>query len=326
MDRGTDRAAEFERHRSRLFGIAYRMLGSVEDARELLQEAYLRWHRADDTAVRVPEAWLVAVTTRLSIDRLRRASFERERYVGEWLPEPIATDEPSAPDRRAEIASDLSMAFLVLLERLAPEERAAFLLKEVFDAGYDEIASILEKSEAACRQMVHRARVRVREDRARFPVALEVKERLVERFVAAVESGDRDELLAIVAADATFTSDAGGRVSAARNVIRGAMRIARLLLGLERKGAGRTRHRIAWLNGEPAIATYYGERLLFTTSVETDGERIVAFYRVLNPEKLRGIAGDAPAGLPDGARAGRGRRLFDAQRSPPDTSGSGRGS
>ncbi|HEX6630565.1 MAG TPA: sigma-70 family RNA polymerase sigma factor, partial [Gemmatimonadaceae bacterium] len=148
----------FERHRARLFGIAYRMLGSVHDAEDVVQEAYLRWHRTDAAAVRAPEAWLVAVTTRLSIDRLRQTVVERERYTGAWLPEPIATGPEYAADRRADLASDLSMAFLVLLERLAPEERAALLLHDVFDSGYDEIARVLERSEAACRQLVHRAR------------------------------------------------------------------------------------------------------------------------------------------------------------------------
>lgn len=277
--------------RPRLFGIAYRMLGSADDADEVLQEAYLRWHRADEATIRVPEAWLVAVVTRLSIDRLRRAGSEREAYPGPWLPEPIATDERSIPDRQAELASDLSMAFLVLLERLAPEERAAFLLREVFDATYGEIASVLEKSEVACRQIVHRARSRVREDRARFDVAPEAKERVIERFLAALAAGDKRSLLALVAEDATWTSDGGGKVSAIRNVVHGPDRIVRLLLGLEQKGQGVVRHTVAWINGEPAVATYAGEQLLFTTSIETDGDRLLAFYRVLNPDKLRHVAG-----------------------------------
>ena len=160
-----DRTAVFEQYRPRLFGIAYRMLGSVDDAQELTQEAYLRWHQATSAEIRSAEGWLVAVVTRLSIDRLRSAAWEREQYVGTWLPEPIATDAPSAPDRQAELASDLSMAFLVLLERLGPDERAAFLLREVLDAGYDEIAKVLERSEAACRQLIHRARERLRDER-----------------------------------------------------------------------------------------------------------------------------------------------------------------
>jgi RNA polymerase sigma factor (sigma-70 family) len=154
-----DRAEVFERHRARLFGIAYRMLGSVADAEDVLQSAYLRWHEADAAAVRSPEAWLVAVTTRLAVDRLRSAATERRRYVGDWLPEPIPTPAPPA-DRRAELASDLSMAFLVLLERLSPDERAALLLRDVFDASYEEIARALEKSETACRQTTSSRRSR----------------------------------------------------------------------------------------------------------------------------------------------------------------------
>jgi RNA polymerase sigma-70 factor (ECF subfamily) len=286
-----DRAELFERYRARLFGIAYRMLGSVDDANDLVQEAYLRWHQADVPEIRAPEGWLVAVTTRLSIDRLRRAETERERYVGHWLPEPIATGAWDAPDRNTELASDLSMAFLVLLERLAPEERAAFLLREVLDADYGEIARVLEKSEAACRQMVHRARTRVREDRPRFPVASETKERLVQRFLRALESGDQESLLAVVAEDATFVSDGGGRVTAARNVIRGADRVVRLLLGLERKYEGLVTHRVEWLNGEPALVSRFGGHVAHTTSIAIEGERVVGFYRVLNPDKLRHVAG-----------------------------------
>jgi RNA polymerase sigma-70 factor (ECF subfamily) len=295
MERRPDRAAVFERYRARLFGIAYRMLGSVEDAQELTQETYLRWHRADASAVRAPEGWLVAVVTRLSIDRLRRAAFERERYVGDWLPEPVATEAWSAADHRAELASDLSMAFLVLLERLAPEERAALLLRDVLDAGYDDIARVLEKSEAACRQMVHRARARVRAERPRFRVAPETTARLLDRFIAALEAGDRDALLALVAEDATWTSDSGGRVRAARNVLHGALRIVRFVLGIEAKCRSQVRHEVTWINGEPAIVTRAGDRLLFTTSVATDGERLVAFYRVLNPDKLRHVGGDGTA-------------------------------
>jgi RNA polymerase sigma-70 factor (ECF subfamily) len=284
------RAELFERYRARLFGIAYRMLGSVDDANDLVQEAYLRWHLADVSEIRAPEGWLVAVMTRLSIDRLRRAETERERYVGNWLPEPLATEPWAAPDRNAELASDLSMAFLVLLERLAPEERAAFLLREVLDVDYGEIARVLEKSEAACRQMVHRARTRVREERPRFPVTAETKERLVRRFLSALEEGDQESLLAVVAEDATFISDGGGRVSAARKVIRGAGRIVRLLLGLERKYVGLVQHRVEWINGEPALVSRVGDQLAHTTSIEIDGERVVGFYRVLNPEKLRHLA------------------------------------
>jgi RNA polymerase sigma-70 factor (ECF subfamily) len=277
----------FERHRARLFGIAYRMLGSVTDAEDVLQDAYLRWHRVDAPAVLNAEAWLVAVTTRLSIDRLRAAATERERYVGSWLPEPIATGAESITDRNVELASDLSMAFLVLLERLAPEERAALLLRDVFDSGYDEIARVLEKSESACRQMVHRARTRVRGERPRFAVPAETTERLLEQFLAALRADDRDAMLSLLSEEATFVADGGGKVSAVRNVLHGALKIARLLLGIESKWGQTTRHAVEWINGEPAIVSYFGDQVFCTTSVESDGERLTAFYRVLNPEKLR---------------------------------------
>ena len=309
MEREIDRPAEFERHRSRLFGIAYRMLGSVEDAKEIVQETYLRWHRADAAAVRVPEAWLVAVTTRLSIDRLRSAAFERERYVGDWLPEPIATDEPSVTDRRAEIASDLSMAFLVLLERLAPEERAAFLLREVFDTGYDEIARILArrpdavrqmvhrararvlgKSEVACRQIVSRARKRVKAERPRVKVSAAASARLVEGLMQAIRAQDRDAMLGLLAAEATWTSDGGGRAKAALKVIRGAPKVARFATGVYRKLIDRVEFRRVIVNGEPGFATLMDGVLFSVMAVRTDGRRILDVYAILNPEKLKGIS------------------------------------
>jgi RNA polymerase sigma-70 factor (ECF subfamily) len=277
----------FERHRGRLFGIAYRMLGSVEDAEDVVQECFLRWDEAGARAVRSAEAWLVAVTTRLAIDRLRRAATERRHYAGQWLPEPIATGPEAAPDHRAETASDLSMAFLVLLERLAPEERAALLLRDVFDTSYAEIARVLDRSEPACRQLVHRARIRVRGERARVAVPPETHERLLDRFLAALHDDDQASLLSLVADEATWTADGGGKVPATRRVVRGADRIVRMLLGWERKSRGMTRHAVTWLNGEPAIVTRLGPSIFFTTSAETDGERFTAFYRVLNPEKLR---------------------------------------
>jgi RNA polymerase sigma-70 factor (ECF subfamily) len=284
-------AAElFERHRGRLFGIAYRMLGAVEDAEDVVQESFLRWSRADPVAVRSAEAWLVAVTTRLAIDRLRRAVTERRQYAGEWLPEPIATRPQAAADYRAETASDLSMAFLVLLERLAPEERAALLLRDVFDSEYSEIARVLDRSEPACRQLVHRARLRVRGERARVSVPPETHERLLERFLTALHDDDQAGLLALVADEATWTADGGGKVSATRRVVRGSDRIVRMVLGWERKGRGFIRHEVAWINREPAIVTRVGSQVAFTTSTVTDGERFTAFYRVLNPDKLRHVA------------------------------------
>jgi len=261
------------------------MLGDVQDAEDLVQETMLRWHQADHAVIREPEAWLVSVITRLSIDRLRRASAERKEYPGPWLPEPIA-DERYAPDRAAEIASDLSMAFLVLLERLAPEERAAFLLREVFDADYDEIAATLEKTPAAARQTVHRARERIHADRQRFIAPPDVKERLFSRFVEALAADDKAGLLAVMADDVTWTSDGGGRVAATRRTVVGRDRVARLLIGYETKHHHPFDYRVEAVNGEPALVSYVGGRVFAVTFCQTDGERIVAMYRVMNPDKL----------------------------------------
>jgi len=288
----TDPAAVFERSRPRLFGMAYRMLGSVADAEDLVQEAYLRWHQADRGTVRSPEGWLMAVIGRLSIDRLRRASAERTAYVGEWLPEPVATGAWAAPDRATDLSSDLSMAFLVLLERLSPEERVAFLMREVFACGYAEVAQVVQKSEAACRQLVHRAREHVQTGRPRFAAPPESKDRLLGSFLAALQADDKDALVSLFAHDATWTSDGGGKVTAAGHVLVGSDRIARFLLAIERKIRGLLlTHRVVRLNGEPAIVTSRSGQVLGTTFIATDGDRIVAAYRILNPDKLRHVEG-----------------------------------
>ena len=185
-----DRRDDFERHRSRLLGVAYRMLASRAEAEDVVQEAYLRWHRADGASIREPEAWLVTTATRLAIDRLRALKIQREAYVGPWLPEVFLGHEPPPPDRDVELASDLSVAFVVLLERLAAEERAAFLLHDVFDCDYAEIARTLDKSEATCRQIVHRARERVKSERRRFRATEGARVGLLRRFNAAVEARD----------------------------------------------------------------------------------------------------------------------------------------
>lgn len=297
-----DRTGLFERLRPRLLGIAYRMLGAIEDAEDLVQETYLRWQQSEPGTIREAEGWLVSVVTRLSIDRLRRARTERQGYTGHWLPEPLPAGEWVQPEDRAELASDLSMAFLVLLERLSPEERAALLLRDVFDEAYGKIARVLEKSEPAARQIVHRARQRVRREQPRFAVPYDVTEQLLERFLTALQADDQDAVLSLMAEEVAWTSDGGGKVSAVRNMVRGALRVARMLLGFERKGRGVVTHRIAWLNGEPGFVSYAGGSVFSTTSVLTDGTRILALYRVLNPDKLKrrfsGLARPARPSIP----------------------------
>jgi RNA polymerase sigma-70 factor (ECF subfamily) len=281
------RGAVFEPLRNRLFAVAYRMTGTRADAEDIVQEAYLRRHQADAGAVRSPEAWLVSVATRLSIDRLRKAYAEREKYTGPWLPEPLFGD-PS-PEARLELDSDLSLAFMVLLERLAPVERAAFLLHDVFDRDYPEIARVLRKSEAACRQVVHRARERVRSDRRRFRAGEEEYRSLIEKFTEAAGAGDEATLLSLFAEDATLTSDGGGVVPAARKVVTGRRRIARLFLVLARKLRGWMAQTILTINGEPGLVTLLDGAPLTATSFETDGRTILALYNILNPEKLKGV-------------------------------------
>jgi RNA polymerase sigma-70 factor, ECF subfamily len=195
----TTAAALFELHRPRLFGIAYRMLGSRAEAEDLLQDAYLRWHESSRTTIRSAIAFLVTITTRLCVDRLRELKQERACCAGPWLPEPIVDDRAPSPEMQRELADDVSVAFLAVLERLSPEERAAFLLHDVFDYDYPEVAQMLDKTEPACRQLIHRARARLREPRARFRVSTESRERLLEKFLVAIGSGSRQAVMALLA-------------------------------------------------------------------------------------------------------------------------------
>ena len=228
------RTEDFERYRSLLFSIAYRMLGSVADAEEILQEAYLRWREAPEAEVRSPKSYLSAVVTRLSIDRLRSARAWREEYVGPWLPEPLVTEGAEEVADSIELDESLSMAFLVLLESLNPMERAVFLLREVFDYDYGEISRIVERSEDNCRQIARRARQSVAARRPSFEQSPEQKERLTERFVEACMSGDMQGLVGLLCEDVTLWSDGGGKVAAAPYPIHGPERVARFLLGVLR--------------------------------------------------------------------------------------------
>jgi RNA polymerase sigma-70 factor, ECF subfamily len=284
------RTAVFEELRRRLFGIAYRMIGTTADAEDIVQDAYLRWHQADTNEIRSAEAWLVSVVTRLSIDKLRKVSVERDKYIGPWLPEPLVASTSPTPEEELETASSLSMAFMVMLERLTPVERAAFLLHDVFDCAYPLIANILRKSEAACRQVVHRARQRVRSRQSRFKATEADRRSLITQFMAAADAADDATLLSLFAKDATLTSDGGGVVPAARKVVHGPSRIARLYLLLTKKLGTRLRKEILTINGEPGLVMYLDGAPLATTSFETDGKSITALYTVLNPEKLHRLA------------------------------------
>jgi RNA polymerase sigma-70 factor, ECF subfamily len=276
----------FDALRPRLFGIAYRMLGVRADAEDVLQDAWLRWREADHASLQSAEAWLVTVVTRLAIDRLRAAKSEREAYVGAWLPEPIVQVDDRTPESLAELASDVSVAFLHVLERLGPEERAAFLLRQVFDYDYGEVAEMLGKREPAVRQMVHRAAERVRQERPRFVVQPEQHRDLLQKFVAAAQSGQRAAIRALLADDVLALGDGGGKVASVAGGMHGGDRVTNLYWAHALRLGPRLQYRIATINGEAGLLRYIDGQLESANAVVTDGERILAIYAVRNPDKL----------------------------------------
>ena len=285
-----DSSDPFDALRPRLFSVAYRMLGTRADAEDVVQDAWLRWRQnTNRETVQSPEAWLVTVATRLAIDKLRAVKAEREAYVGWWLPEPLVEADERTPETAAELASDLSVALLWVLERLSVEERAAFLLRQVFDHDYGEIASLLGKTEAACRQMVHRASERVQQTRTRFDVPREAHRRVVEKFIRAAQSGERDAIAELLAADVELISDGGGKVPSVFKILQGAHRIANLFWVTGRRLGDQTAYRQALINGEPGLLRYVDGKLESAMALTTDGERIVGIYAVRNPDKLAGV-------------------------------------
>jgi len=284
----------FDRHRPRLLGIAYRMLGSAADAEDVVQDAWLRWNEAAVDTLDSAEAWLVTVVTRLSIDRLRAAKVQREHYVGAWLPEPVLTNAPASPEQMLERADDVSVAFLMVLERLAPEARAAFLLREVFDADYAELAGMLGKTEAACRQLVHRAKAQVREERPRFAVPRDAHLRLLQDFAQAAGSGDLQGLRRLLSEDVELVGDSGGKVPAFTKVLRGGQRIANLYFAIARRQGSAQRVELAEVNGEPGLLRYFDGVLESVQTFETDGERILRIRTQRNPDKLMRVGARFP--------------------------------
>lgn len=302
-------AASFEPYRRRLLGLAYRMLGSMADAEDAVQETYLRWHRADRDKVSEPKAFLMTTTTRICLDMLTSARARHEEYVGPWLPEPVVDTAALAPDSSTELAEDLSIALLLTLERLSPLERAAFLLHDVFDFSFSEVASVMERSEAACRQLAARARVHVRATRPRGVTApparsgeIDAKHaQLISAFAAATQLGDLNALTQMLASDVRVVMDGGGKVKAAQNVIDGADRVARFLVDTTRKREGTWWRedftmRFASINGLPGVIVDAPQGPVQTAAFEIDGDVIRALYVVLNPDKLRHLATSARHG------------------------------
>jgi RNA polymerase sigma-70 factor (ECF subfamily) len=283
----------FEGLRPALTGLAYRMLGSLSEAQDVVQEAYLRWHPATPRPpVREPRAYLYQVVTRLCLDHLKSARARRETYVGTWLPEPVLDVASVEPGGVAELAHDLSFALLLTLERLSPGERAAFLLHDVFDLDFRAIGEALGESEAACRQLASRARARLQEPRARFHPSPQTSQRLIGAFLAAAATGDVDGLRRLFTDEAVYHADGGGRVTSALNPIVGPDRIARFFVGTRAKFPlpADTRVQPATINGLPGMIfdTPAGPLQTFAFEISPDG-RIAAIYSTRNPDKLRHV-------------------------------------
>jgi RNA polymerase sigma-70 factor (ECF subfamily) len=300
----SDPSASFEPYRRRLLGLAYRMLGSMADAEDAVQETYLRWHTADREKVLEPRAFLMTTTTRICLNMLTSARVQHEEYVGPWLPEPVLDTAALAPDSRTELAEDLTIALLLTLDRLSPLERAAFLLHDVFDFSFSEVASALDRREAACRQLAARARAHVRATRPRGAIVpptrsgqIDAKHaQLLSAFMAATQAGDLIALTQLLASDARIVTDGGGKAS---GVIDGADRVARLMVNAARPHPGQWWRqdftvRFATINGLPGVIVDAPEGVVQTAAFEIEGDVIRALYVVRNPDKLRHLAGAPP--------------------------------
>ncbi|MEU7018001.1 RNA polymerase sigma-70 factor [Streptomyces sp. NPDC046385] len=291
----TDPTDLFEAHRPMLIGVAYRMLGRAADAEDVVQEAWLRWAADDRSEVREPRAFLVRITTRLAIDRLRQVQSRRESYVGPWLPEPIITDfGPSVPDtaERALLADSVSLALLVVLESLSPLERAVFVLREAFGFPYAEIATALDRGEAAVRQLAGRARRHVDEGRPRYDVDPAQRRDLTERFLTAAAGGDLEGLLALLAPDVRLVGDSGGKSKAPLRIMESADKIGRFLVAVSQGTAETFGIRYAEVNGGPALVALVDGTVDSVFQIDIRDGRIACVYILRNPDKLRGLALD----------------------------------
>ena len=294
------RLAAFDRHRRLLFTVAYQMLGSVADAEDVVQDAWLRWSAADRDDVADPKAYLVRTTSRLALDRLGSAQSRRETYVGPWLPEPLVTDTAPDPGEAVELGEQVSLALLVVLETLSPVERAVFVLREAFGMPVSDVAAVLNRSEAAVRQLAHRAREHVEARQPRFEPDPRAQREVTERFFAAVAGGDVDALVAVLSPGVVLTSDGGGIANAARRPIVGADKVARFLTGIAAKGFAipGLDVRVTEVNGRPGIAAWVdGEPFMVVSPVISDG-MVDQVLVVVNPAKLAGLGPPPEVGRP----------------------------
>lgn len=280
----------FGEYKPLLFSIAYRMLGTVMDAEDMVQETFIRWQNCNQTQIESPKAWLSTVVTRLCINHLKSARVQRETYIGPWLPEPLIAGLSVEPSENAKLSDSLSLAFLVLLESLTPTERAVFVLREVFNYEFSEIAPIVEKSEANCRQILARARKSVEERRPRFDATPEEAEQLIQKFEQAVQTGNLDGLLNLLAKDVVLVSDGGGKARAVLRPISGADHVARLLIGAARKFGLRAQvlHHAA-VNGLPGSVSFAAGQVLRVIAFGIQHRRIRSLFIITNPDKLSRI-------------------------------------
>lgn len=289
--------ALFEEHRQLLFGIAYRMLGTVVDAQDMVQNTYVRWQESSPEELKSPRAWLTTVVTRLCLNHLQLARVQRETYVGSWLPEPLVEAPGADPGENAQLADSLSLAFLVLLETLTPTERAVFILREGFDCEFSEIAGIVEKSEANCRQILTRARKRIDERRPRFEATPDAVEKLVIPFMRAVRDGDFETLLAKMAKDVVLVADGGGKARAIARPLHGAEPIAKLLSQVTRQNAWKAESvRLATVNGLPGFVGFDGDTPQRVVAFGIRDGLINALFVITNPDKLRHLRPAVPGG------------------------------
>lgn len=296
-------AGLFEEHRSLLFTIAYEITGTATDAEDVLQDSFLRWTDVDAATVQNPRAYLAKTVTRQALNSLRTAQRRREDYVGPWLPEPIVV-APDVADN-AVLSESLSFAMLVVLETLSPDERAVFVLREVFDFPYAEIAEATGKTQAAVRQIASRAKAHVRARRPRFDVDVQKQKAVSDRFLTALLGGDMQSLMDVLAPGAVLLSDGGGKVSAARKPVVGADNIARFLLGIAKTPVPEMRVEATLLNGMPALVVFSGTRIDVVALIQSSNDCVTGVYLVRNPDKL-GAASSA-AGFTDALTAPRGR-------------------
>jgi len=299
-EHGPDRARTFDEHRDLLLSVAYRVLGSVTDAEDAVQEAWLRWSSVDPSEIDDPRAFLVRVTTRLAIDHLRRAKARRESYVGPWLPEPVLTGREPAED--AAMAESVSMAMLVVLETLSPLERAVFVLREAFGMPHSEIAEVLGRKEEAVRQLARRARDHVRERRIRFDADQTEQRRVTERFLQAVSNGDLEALMEVLSPGVTLVADGGGRALAPRRPVRGADKVARFLVAVaNEEQTARFLHSVGsdpsaevrvhptQVNGGPGVVITAGGEPITALVLDVSEGLVQTVHLVANPEKLAGV-------------------------------------